>query len=157
MTCQCLHSSNIISVKKKSPNNNTKSTSNVPVWSRGHQEVAVPTHALLLSVLGAMEGTSASWASDLGSRDGWSKHFKSGFCKTVLRLNRFLKSLISSLLWPLVPSYCSALPLGSQGLPSYPLHQHPDSPVLSPLVPMGWGKASSTSACCQPLHMVPGL
>lgn len=83
--------------------------------------------------------------------------FKSPPTIFILCSHSFLKSLISSLLWPLVPSYCSALPLGSQGLPSYPLHPHPDSPVLSPLVPMGWGKASSTSACCQPLHMVPGL
>lgn len=156
------------------------------------------------------ESQQVSWAAGRG----WSKHFRTGFCKRrVLRLNswawqlalegegskwlqplrspyalallcssstecsssvsspqslvvlaslkpptsifilcshNFFKSLISSLLWPLVPSYCSPLPLGSRGLPSYPSHPYLDSPVLSPLVPVGWGNAGSTRACFQP-------
>lgn len=180
------------------------------------RRLQVPTHALLLSVVGAMKGTSASWASKLGSREGWSKHFRSGFCKrTVLRLNPWacsgrrgkqmiaaplssilsssplfflhrmfflhyfppvaccpclsksppaiffasttLKSLISSLLWLLVPSYCSPLPLGSWGLCSYPskhIRTHQSSPLWCP-----WAgeMLAAPGLAASPLHMVPAL
>lgn len=111
--------------KQKQTNNSTKSTSNIPVWSRGHQEVAGIHTCIAALCCGSHRGNLSKLyrASELGSREGWSKHFRSGFCKRrVLSLNpwawqlalegageQMIAAPLASLLWlssvlpPLLP------------------------------------------------------
>lgn len=113
MTCQCFLASPVL---KKTPTTTQRAPPMVLCGAVAIRVLQVPTHALLLSVVEAMERTSATWASKLGSREGWSKHFRSGFCKRrVLRMNPWawqlaLEGGVSIWLQPLW-SPCSSSPL----------------------------------------------